>query len=457
MKYLNAKKHIFFIAIGGIGMSAIALVLLKKGFKISGSDIKPNSLTEKLAESGAGIYFSHKAGNLKPDVDLVIYSSCINNANPEMLEAKSRGIKTVSRGTMLAELVAEKKGIAVCGCHGKTTTSGMIATLLREAGLDPTALIGGEVNYFGSNACFGRGDYLVTEADESDGSFLKLKPFYSVLTNIDEDHMDYFKDKSTLVRRFAQYVSNIKKGGSLIYSCDDPRLVLLKKYSCADNISYGFTGSACVRAKNITAKGYDSSFDCYYKKDFMGRFKIRVPGGHNVSNALAAVCVGVKLGLGAAEIKSGLLSFTGTKRRFQVHGCFSGVTVVEDYAHHPAEIVATLKAARHFKPKRVIGVFQPHRFTRTLYLADRFAGCFNLSNYLILTDIYSASENAIKGITGRVLYDKVKKFGHKHVVYIEKNRIADHICRIKKPGDMVIVLGAGDINEIAQELARKIR
>jgi len=457
MKYLKNKKHIYLVAIGGIGMSAIALILLKKGCKISGSDLKPNSLTKELERLGAKIYPFHKKENLSSDVDLVIYSSCIRKDNPELAGARAAKIAAVSRGVVLAELMQDKKGIAVCGCHGKTTTSGMIATMLTAAGLDPTALIGGEVNFLGSNARLGNGQYLVTEADESDGSFLKLKPYYSVVTNIDEDHMDYFKDTGCLLKRFGEYISNIKKGGCFIYSADDPRLLLLKEQCKVDMMSYGLKSTADVYAKSISSGDYAMDFDCFVKKRLLAKFKIHVPGAHNISNALAAISLGLKLGLSAEQIKPALEKFTGTKRRFQIHGCFSGVTIVEDYAHHPAEIMATLKAAAAFRPKRVIGVFQPHRFTRTLYLADRFSSCFNLSDYLILTDIYSASENSIQGVTGRFLFDTVTKAKHKHVVYIEKNKITDYLCKIKKPGDMVIVLGAGDINTIADELVEKLK
>lgn len=457
MKNLPGKKHVYFIAIGGIGMSAIALILLKKGFKVSGSDTNPNFLTKELARLGAKIYTSHKKENIAKDVDLVINSSCIHKDNQEMLEAQRRGIKTVLRGGILAEMFNGKKGIAVCGCHGKTTTSGMIATLFTDAGFDPTALVGGEVHYLGSNARLGKSDYLVTEADESDGSFLKLKPFYSVVTNIDEDHMEYFKDTKHLIKNFGEYISNIKKGGCFIYLKDDPKLELVKKCCKVDSISYGLKNNADVYAKNISSGNCRMDFDCYYKNKILGRMGVCVPGIHNVSNALAAVCAGLKAGLDAGQIRSGLVNFTGIKRRFQIHGCFSGVTVVEDYAHHPTEITATLLTAKTFSPKRVIGIFQPHRFTRTFYLADRFSNCFDSSDYLVLTDIYSASEDTMKGVSGRLLYDKVTGAGHKHVVYMEKNKITDHICKIKKPGDMVIVLGAGDINTIACELADKLK
>jgi len=457
MKHLKDKKHVYFIAIGGIGMSAIAFVLLKKGFKVSGSDLKPNCLTIGLKRLGAKIYLAHKKENISRDVDLVVYSSCIHKDNPEIIEAKRRNIVSVSRGDVLAELMQSKKGIAVCGCHGKTTTSGMIATIMTHSGLDPTALIGGEVNFLGSNARFGEGPHLVSEADESDGSFLKLKPFYSVITNIDEDHMDYFKDTKSLINRFGEYVSNIKKGGCFIYSADDARLASLKKYCKVNSMSYGLKPSADIYAKNISTSNYGMEFDCFSRKESLGHFKLCVPGMHNVSNALAAICIGLSLNLSIDEIKSGLEKFTGTKRRFQIHGCFSGVTVVEDYAHHPTEIMATLDTAQNFKPKRVIGIFQPHRFTRTLYLADRFSTCFNSSDHLILTDIYSASEDSINGVSGKLLYDKVSKAGHKHVVYIEKDKIAEYLCRIKKPGDMVIILGAGDINTVADELVGKLK
>lgn len=457
MKYLKAKKHIYFIAIGGIGMSAIALVLLKKGFKISGSDLKPNSSTIKLTQLGAEIYPSHKKENIKNDIDLIVYSSCIRKDNPEMQEARGRKIVTVSRGAVLAELADEKETIAVAGCHGKTTTSGMIATILTDAGLDPTALIGGEVNFLNSNARAGGGKYLVTEADESDGSFLKVRPVFSVITNIDEDHMDYFKDTKGLIERFKEYIKGIKKGGLLIYSADDERARLLKKYCKESIISFGLKDTADLYAKNIVTQGCHIEFDCFQRGSLLGRFKVNVPGLHNVSNALAAICAGLKLGLTTVQIRQGLEKFTGTKRRFQIRGCFKGVTVVEDYAHHPSEITATLEAAGCFKPKRVIGVFQPHRFTRTLHLADRFSKCFNLSDYLILTDIYSASEDAIKGVDARLLYNKVTEAGHRHVVYMRKNKIAEELCRIKRPGDMILVLGAGDINSIADELVKRLK
>ena len=448
-------------------MSAIALVLLKKGYSISGSDLVPNSLTDRLAKAGAIIYPDHKADNIKDSVDLIIYSSCIHSDNPEIKVAKARNIKTAPRGEILAELMSQKDGIAVCGCHGKTTTSGMIATILVKSGLDPTALIGGEVNFLASNARPGRGQYLVAEADESDGSFLALRPKYSVVTNIDEDHMEFFKDTKGLLKHFRQYILNIKSNGCFIYSSDDARLSELRRHCRTDNISFGFKDSAQVWAKDIVSsarilnsqKGpvFHTIFDCYNRSKKIGRFKISVPGIHNVSNALAAICVGLKLGLTADQIRLGLEAFTGTKRRFQVRGCFDGVTIVEDYAHHPREIMATLKAAEGFRPKRLIGVFQPHRFTRTLYLADRFSNCFKNSDYLVLTDVYSASEKAIKGVTGRFLYDKVRGAGHKKVVYIDKEKIADHLYEMKKPGDMILVLGAGDINAIADELVERLK
>lgn len=457
MKYLKGKKHVYFIAIGGIGMSAIALVLLKGGYKISGSDLKPNPLTKRLQRLGAVIYAGHSKDNIRQDVDLVVHSSCIRSDNPEMLEASRRSIALAPRGTVLAELLSEKEGIAVCGCHGKTTTSAMIATLLTDAGLDPTALIGGEVDFLGSNARLGEGRYLVAEADESDGSFLELRPKYSVVTNIDEDHMEYFKDTKGLIKRFQEYVLNTKKGGCFIYSADDPRMPRIKGACRVDSMGFGLENTALVSAKNIISSNDETFFDCYYRAKKLGNFKICVPGIHNVSNALAAVCIGLKLNLTLDEIKSGLGKFTGTKRRFQKRGCFGGVWVVEDYAHHPTEIMATLKTAAGLKPKRIIGVFQPHRFTRTLYLADRFGSCFGLSDYLVLTDIYTASEKAINGITGRMLYDRVLESGHKNVAYVRKDRIAEHICRIKKEGDMIIVLGAGDINTIADELIERLK
>lgn len=457
MKHLKNKKHIYFIAIGGIGMSAVALVLLKRGYKVSGSDLKPNPLTAKLKSLGAAIYTGHNRANIEKDVDLVVHSSCIRPDNPEMLEAARRNIAAAPRGVILAELLKEKKGIAVCGCHGKTTTSAMIATVLTDAGLDPTALIGGEVNYLGSNARVGNGEYLVAEADESDGSFLKLNPLYSVVTNIDEDHMDYFKTKAGLVSRFREYVFNTKKGGCFIYSADDPILVGIKRQRRADSMGFGFKGTADIYAKNITLSNNQAVFDCFRGLNRLANFKICVPGIHNVSNALACICVALKLGLTTSQISSGLEKFTGTKRRFQIRGCFNGVTVVEDYAHHPAEIIATLKSAGGFKPGRIISIFQPHRFTRTLHLADRFGSCFHLSDHLVLTDIYSASENVIAGVTGKLLYDKVVKSGHKSVVYKGKPCIADYLCRIKKPGDMIVVLGAGDINSIADELVSRLK
>jgi len=457
MKYLKNKKHIHFIAIGGIGMSAIALVLLKRGYKISGSDTTLNNLTVNMQGLGAKIYNGHNKANIVSDVDLVVYSSCIKEDNPEMQEALKRNISIVPRGVILAELFSDEKGIAVCGCHGKTTTSSMLATILTSAGLDPTVMIGGEVNFLGSNARNGSGPHVVVEADESDGSFLKLKPLYSVITNIDEDHMDYFKDTNGLISRFKEYIANTKKGGSLIYFADDARLSKLKGESDVDAVSFGFGKNADVHAENIISLNCQTSFDCYVGSKLLGNFKLSVPGIHNVLNALAAICVCLKLKIAVTDIAVGLKEFTGTKRRFQIKGCFNGVTVVEDYAHHPTEIMATLKTAESLKPKRIIGVFQPHRFTRTMNLIDRFSNCFSASDYLILTDIYSASEKTISGVTGKVLYDKVIESGHSNVFYLDKNKITDHLCKVKKPGDMILVLGAGDINKVADELVQRLK
>ena len=367
MKYSNYKR-IHFIGIGGIGMSAIAYVLIKRGALVSGSDVEESSITEKLKKIGAKIYIGHKKTNIIEPLDLVIYSSCIRKNNPEIQAAQTLGIPTALRGEVLAWLMNEKIGISIAGTHGKTTTTSLIGTILKGTDLKPTILVGGEVPSLGGNAVFGEGNYLVAESDESDGSFLALRPTYSVVTNLDEDHLDYHKDKKGLVKAFIQYVSNTKQDGCLIYWYDEPQKHSLLKAFNGRKVSFGLDKGADISAGNIELQKDFTVFVCYKSGERLGEIKLPLGGKHNCRNALAAIAVAIDIGVDFKEIKKSLESFSGVKRRFQIKGTYNGVMLVEDYAHHPTEIESVLAQARLWRPNRLISVFQViHKTNRTKY------------------------------------------------------------------------------------------
>ena len=453
---IQSDKNMHFIGIGGIGMSAIALVLLKMGYRVSGSDLGPNNLTERLLAEGARICSGHDCGNIPPETGLVVYSSSINELNPEIQEARKRGIPIVKRAQVLAELLNDKKGIAVTGTHGKTTTSSLISVMLEKCGLDPTAIIGGEVELFKGNSKYGKGENVVVEADESDGSFLYLKPFYSVITNVEMEHIDYYKTLDDAIDSYAAFANNTKRGGYLFYNAEDANITkVLKKFS-GKKESFGLSKGADIYPHEIVMNEFYTSYVCVYKNEVIGRVSLRIPGRHNVLNSLAAILVGFKLGLSFENICRSIQDFSGTKRRFHLRADVDGVMLIDDYAHHPTEIRAVLDACSNWKEKRVIVVFQPHRYTRTKFLAEEFGRCFKGADKLILTDIYAASEEPIEGVSVKNIYDRVKLHGLRDVTMMNKESVARHIMDMKKSGDMIVVLGAGDIKEVSDELSEKL-
>ncbi len=456
MEALKGIKKVHFIGIGGIGMSALAQLLIKSGYEVTGSDIRYTVLIKKIEDMGAKVFINHSPTNIK-DVSLVVYSSSIPQNNIELIQARNQGICIKSRGKLLSELMNNKRGITVCGTHGKTTTSSLIATLLYKAGLNPTISVGAEVPVLGGNALLGSGDYFVAEADESDGSFLYLSPEYSVITNIEREHLDYYQDIDEIIQAYKKFASSTKEEGCLFACADDDNLKKVLSDYPKEFITYGLEDSADVQARNIKIQELSSTFDCYYRGDYFERFLLNIPGIYNVVNSLAAISLSIRLNIKKTIVKEALFSYTGAKRRFQVKAKIGGITVIEDYAHHPTEIKATIQAASYLKPERIIVVFQPHRYTRTKYFKDSFGVSLEKADYLILTNIYSAHEEAIEGVSSKLIYDFIVKRGHKSTYLLPKEEISKHLLKVIKPKDAVLVLGAGDIGEVSDELVKGLK
>jgi len=449
-------RNIHFVGIGGIGMSGIAEVLLNLGYHISGSDLKETEVTRRLLTLGCEIHYGHRRENVK-EADVVVVSSAIRPGNPEVEVAEERLIPIIPRAEMLAELMRMKVGIAVAGTHGKTTTTSLIATVLATGGLDPTAVIGGRLNSIGSNARLGQGEFLVAEADESDGSFLKLMPTIAVVTNIDPEHLDYYKGIEAIKEAFLDFLHKIPFFGLAVVCLDHPHIQSLIPRLKKRFTTYGLTTQADFQAEEIQFEGLLTSFDVFYHRKKVGRLKIRMPGLHNVYNSLATVATAFELEIPFKVIQETLAEFSGIHRRFQIKGEKRGVLVVDDYGHHPVEIMATLKAARAGWKRRVIAVFQPHRYTRTQALFHDFLTAFYDADVLILTDIYPAGEDRIEGVEAKSLFEGIREYSHRDVTYIsDKKEIVDHLLPILVPGDMVITLGAGDIWQVADELVNRL-
>ena len=451
---LENIRKLHFVGIGGVGMSAIAEVMLDKGYEISGSDLSESEVVQKLRAKGAVIYKGHAAANVEGK-DAIVLSSAIHQDNPELVQAKKLGLKIFHRSDILAFLLNAAKGIAVAGAHGKTTTSSMISVVLEHAGVDPTILIGGFVDYLNGNAKLGKSDYLVAEADESDGSFLKFYPHIAVVTNIEDDHMDHYGSMENIIKAFIQFVQNLDKENGLAVLCFDNENIrniapqLDRRY-----ISYALEHEADYTAADIVADGPQTTFTVVYKGEKLGAVTLNIPGRHNVLNALATIAVCHKLGLSIEAIAAGFAVFTGTKRRFQTKFRNDDIWIVDDYAHHPTEIQTTIKAARQTNPKRLVVAFQPHRYTRTQLLRKEFGSCFKGADVLILTDIYAASEEPIPGISGRTIVDEVKAQTGVDAVYIEKLAdIAPWLEQNRRKGDLIITMGAGNIYTVGETLA----
>jgi UDP-N-acetylmuramate--alanine ligase len=449
-------QHIHFVGIGGIGMSGIAEVLLNLGYHISGSDIKETEVTRRLQTLGCEIFYGHRKENVK-EADVVVVSSAIRQGNPEVEVAEQRLIPVIPRAEMLAELMRMKVGIAIAGTHGKTTTTSLIATVLAAGGLDPTVVIGGRLNSIGSNARLGQGEFLVAEADESDGSFLKLMPTIAVVTNIDPEHLDYYSGIEEIKETFLSFINKIPFFGLAVLCLDHPNIQNLLPRLKKRFTTYGLTTQADFQAKEIVFEGLSTTFDVLHQRREVGRLRIQMPGLHNVFNALATVATAFELDIPFRIVQETLRDFSGIQRRFQIKGERKGILIVDDYGHHPVEIIATLKAARTGWERRIVAIFQPHRYTRTKALFHDFLTAFYDADILILTDIYPAGEDRIEGVEARALFEGLREYGHKDVIYLaDKKEIIEHLLRIIAPGDLVITLGAGDIWQVSEELVNRL-
>ncbi|HUT08039.1 MAG TPA: UDP-N-acetylmuramate--L-alanine ligase [Candidatus Latescibacteria bacterium] len=440
------------VGIGGTGMNGIAEVLLNLGYKVSGSDIQENDATRRLAKLGADVAIGHRAENLK-DTDVVVISSAVREDNVEVQKARARLIPVIPRAEMLAELMRMKYGVAVAGSHGKTTTTSMTALVLEAGGFDPTIIVGGRLNTIGANAKLGAGDFIVAEADESDRSFLFLSPFIAVLTNIDEEHLDQYKSLDDLKQTFVNFANKVPFYCPVILCLDDPNLQSIIPEIERRVITYGFSAQSDLFARDFAFDGFRSASVLFAKGKKLGALKLQVPGMHNILNAMAAAAVGLDLDMPARTILEALESYTGTGRRFELRKTVGGVMVVEDYAHHPTEIKATLEAAKRGWPRRIVAVFQPHRYTRLAKLMTAFATAFNQADVLVLTEVYPAGEDPIPGVDGRALYEEVRQFGHKHVFFEpDLKKIGAVLQKILAPDDIVLVLGAGNINRTIPDI-----
>ena len=460
MEMFRHVKRIHFIGIGGIGMSGIAEVLSNLGFSVAGSDIKKSKNTDRLEQLfGIKVFEGHAAKNVG-EAQVVVYSSAVKPDNPEVVIAKEKGIPVIPRAEMLAELMTLKPyAVAVAGTHGKTSTTSMVATLLGYAGVDPTTVVGGVVDTLGSNAKLGASEWFVTEADESDRSFLMLYPTIAVVTNIDKEHMESYKGMDDVVQCFTDFVNKVPFYGAAIICLDDPNVQLIIPNIKRRRVTYGMTAQADISGHDIRyTDTFGSVFTVWKGTEVLGEIELPVPGKHNVYNALAATAVALELEVPFAKIAEAFAGFRNANRRFQFKGEASGITVIDDYGHHPTEILATLSAAKNGSAgRRTVVVFQPHRYTRTQELMDEFALAFNNADVLYVLDIYAASEQPIPGITAEVLTENIKKYGHKNATYIgDIDAAAAIVVKELQTNDLVITLGAGSVTRLSEEILQQL-
>jgi len=449
-------QHIHFVGIGGAGMSGIAEVLLTLGYHVSGSDLHESESIRRIRALGGTVFIGHAASNIG-NAQVVVVSSAVPPTNPEVAAAKARVIPVIPRAEMLAELMRLKYGVAIAGAHGKTTTTSLVANVLAEGGLDPTIVIGGKVNALGSHARLGRGDLLVAEADESDGSFMKLSPTVVVVTNLDREHLDHYGTMERLCETFLDFINKVPFYGLSVLCADDPSLAALLPRVIKRYQTYGLTSSADLVGTDVQLHVGVAEFSARLRGAPLGRFKVAMPGIHNVRNALAAIAVGLELGVTLQHIDQALAGFKGVERRFQVLGEKGGVLVVDDYGHHPTEIKATLAAAKNGWGRRLVVLFQPHRFTRTKDLLEEFPAAFKQAAHLFLTDIYPAGEAPIPGVTGERLAEVIRRVGSPPLTYIpRKEQLVEAVLPVLKPGDVVVALGAGDIGQIGRALFERL-
>jgi len=448
-------KHIHFVGIGGIGMSGIAELLLNLGYTVSGSDLRTSAITRALEQLGGTVFQGHRAGHIQ-GADVVVTSSAVAEDNPEVLAALDGQVPVIQRAEMLAELMRlEKYGIAIAGSHGKTSTTSLVASILAEAGLDPTVVVGGKVDCLGgSNARLGEGEFLVAEADESDGSFLKLSPVIEVVTNIDLEHLDYYRDLDHIKETFLQFIGKIPFYGAAVLCLDDANIAELLPRIQRRKITYGLTEQADLHAAKISIHGCSNEFTVYHRGRELGRIRRNTPGRHIIYNSLAAIAVALELEIDFSVIAKALARFEGVQRRLQVKGEQQGILVVDDYGHHPTEIRATLDAIRDGWPeRRLVVAFQPHRYTRTRGLFDEFKTAFHRADVLVLTDIYAASEEPIEGVNSRALLEAIKQHGQRQAHYhADLSTLPGYLHEIIRQGDLVLTLGAGNIVQVGEQL-----
>jgi UDP-N-acetylmuramate--alanine ligase len=451
-------QHVHFVGIGGIGMSAIAEVLLTLGYQVSGSDAKLSPITDRLTKLGALVLVGHRAENVA-GAKAVVVTSALDPANPEVAEARRLQIPVIPRGELLAELMRLKFGIAIAGSHGKTTTTSMVASILNAANLDPTVVVGGRVAAMeGSNARVGKSTILVVESDESDGSFLKLAPILAVVTNIDREHLDHYASLEEIQTAFTEFVNRVPFYGAAVLCMEDANIQQIFPKIRRRTITYGRSAQVDLEIQEIRLGAGGSDFSLRRHGSELGDFHLSVPGVHNVLNAAAAAGIGLEMDATVAQIREGLAAFSGVDRRFSVRGIEKGVTVLDDYGHHPTEVKATLAAARLGPYKKIHVLFQPHRFSRTKFLMDDFAGAFNQADNLYLLDIYAASEPAIEGVNAKALVEKIRSFGHRSAQYVATmDEGVTAIASAAGPGDLIVTLGAGNVSQAAEKILERLR
>ena len=451
-------QHVHFVGIGGVGMSAIAEVLLTLGYQISGSDMKASPTTDRLRQMGASISIGHAAENVG-GAKAVVVTSALDISNPEVAEARRLQVPVIPRGELLAELMRLKFGIAIAGSHGKTTTTSMVASILNAANLDPTIVVGGKVAAMqGSNARVGKSSLLVVESDESDGSFLKLAPIIAVVTNIDREHLDHYPSIEAIRAAFTDFLNKVPFYGVAILCMEDEHVQQIFPLIQRRTLTYGRSAQADMEIQDVVPGPAGSTFTIKHRTQSLGSFSLNVPGVHNVLNATAAVAVGLELEVPVEKIREGLEAFSGVDRRFTVRAIVNGITIVDDYGHHPTEVKATLAAAR-LSPYRAIHVlFQPHRYSRTKYLLDDFGTAFHQADHLYLLDIYGASETPLEGVSTQALLNRIQAFGHRSAQYVSSlDAGVAAIAAAAKPGDLVITLGAGDVSSAADKIVDRLR
>ncbi|QGG47854.1 UDP-N-acetylmuramate--L-alanine ligase [Heliorestis convoluta] len=454
----NKDRKIHFIGIGGTGMSGLARILLQLGYPVSGSDLADTVVTQRLRSEGAIVFKGHKAQNIDSAVDVVVVSTAVKKDNPELIAAKERDLTILHRADLLAELMKLKKGVAIAGSHGKTTTSALLGLVLKQAQLDPAIVVGGEIRDINGNATWGQGDYMAAEADESDASFLKLNPWMAVITNIEDDHLDHYHSVDAIVKAFYDFADNVSPEGSLILCNDDQRLREMATAIVNKKVwTYAIHEEGDYRVVNPSLTAAGSEGEIFFQGQYLGTMKISIPGLHNLSNALAVFVVCHQIGMPVERILQGIEAFRGVGRRFQRIGHIRGIEVVDDYAHHPTEVKATLAAAKQVEPKRVIAVFQPHRYSRTQAQYQEFGKAFGDADVVIINEVYPAGEKAIPGVSADLIIKALPKEMQEKVFYgANAEDMIQHLIRIAKPGDLVLTMGAGNIWSVGVEYLNRL-